>query len=50
MDGWSAGLTERLTVQAEYLHEVPRVTDVGTMLSGFAARIRRGSRVRWRGS
>ncbi|MET7817820.1 hypothetical protein [Micromonospora zamorensis] len=39
VDGWSAGLTERLTVQAEYLHEVPRVTDVGTMLSGFAARI-----------
>ncbi|WP_238645642.1 hypothetical protein [Micromonospora cabrerizensis] len=39
VDGWSAGLTERLTVQAEYLHEVPRVTDVGAMVSGFAARI-----------
>ncbi|RZT79341.1 hypothetical protein EV382_2539 [Micromonospora violae] len=39
VDGWSAGLTERLTVQAEYLHEVPRVTDVGIMLSGFADRI-----------
>ncbi|WP_326559353.1 hypothetical protein [Micromonospora sp. NBC_01796] len=39
VDGWSAGLTERLTVQAEYLHEVPRVTDVGVMLSGFAGRI-----------
>ncbi|MGC5310403.1 hypothetical protein ACPXCD_25605 [Micromonospora zamorensis] len=39
VDGWSAGLTGRLTVQAEYLHEVPGVTDVGTMLSGFAARI-----------
>ncbi|WP_433125044.1 hypothetical protein ACQPWW_21545 [Micromonospora sp. CA-240977] len=39
VDGWSAGLTERLTVQAEYLHEVPRVTDVGAMLSGFADRI-----------
>ncbi|MEU4473953.1 hypothetical protein [Micromonospora sp. NPDC023888] len=39
VDGWSAGLTERLTVQAEYLHEVPRVTDVGGMLAGFADRI-----------
>ncbi|MEV4118690.1 hypothetical protein [Micromonospora sp. NPDC049645] len=39
VDGWSAGLTERLTVQAEYLHEVPRVTDVGSMVSGFADRI-----------
>ncbi|MDG9673949.1 hypothetical protein QCZ28_07970 [Micromonospora sp. DH14] len=39
VDGWSAGLTERLTVQAEYLHEVPGVTDVGVMLSGFADRI-----------
>jgi hypothetical protein len=39
VDGWSAGLTERLTVQAEYLHEVPRVTDIHAMLSGFTARI-----------
>ncbi|MDM4719239.1 hypothetical protein QTQ03_06365 [Micromonospora sp. WMMA1363] len=39
VDGWSAGLTERLTPQAEYLHEVPRVTDVATMLAGFTGRI-----------
>ncbi|MFG1837070.1 hypothetical protein ACGFH8_01390 [Micromonospora sp. NPDC049175] len=39
VDGWSAGLTERLTVQAEYLHEVPGVTDVGAMVAGFADRI-----------
>ncbi|MBF9128735.1 hypothetical protein I0C86_07000 [Plantactinospora sp. S1510] len=39
VDGWSAGLTGRLTVQAEYLHEVPRVTDIQAMLSGFADRI-----------
>lgn len=39
VDGWSAGLTERLTVQAEYLHEVPRVTDIPGMLSGFTDRI-----------
>ncbi|MET7949474.1 hypothetical protein [Micromonospora sp. NPDC005324] len=39
VDGWSAGLTRRLTPQAEYLHEVLRVTDVTAMLAGFSARI-----------
>ncbi|MDG4786956.1 hypothetical protein O7626_13625 [Micromonospora sp. WMMD1102] len=39
VDGWSAGLADRLTVQAEYLHEVPRVTDIGAMLAGFTGRI-----------
>ncbi|SCL32910.1 hypothetical protein GA0070624_4599 [Micromonospora rhizosphaerae] len=39
VDGWSAGLTRRLTVQAEYLFEVPRVTDVPRMLAGFTDRI-----------
>ncbi|MBG6064476.1 hypothetical protein [Micromonospora ureilytica] len=39
VDGWSAGFTRRLTPQAEYLHEVPRVTDVTAMLAGFSARI-----------
>ncbi|MEU5941097.1 hypothetical protein ABZ807_18300 [Micromonospora sp. NPDC047548] len=39
VDGWSAGLTRRLTPQAEYLHEVPGVTDVGRMLAGFTGRI-----------
>ncbi|MFI6824138.1 hypothetical protein ACIBJE_24835 [Micromonospora sp. NPDC050187] len=39
VDGWSVGLTRRLTPQAEYLHEVPRVTDVRRMLAGFADRI-----------
>ncbi|MEO3925643.1 hypothetical protein ABGB07_17490 [Micromonosporaceae bacterium B7E4] len=39
VDGWSAGLTRRLTTQAEYLHEVPRVADVGAMLAGFTGRI-----------
>ncbi|WP_285791713.1 hypothetical protein [Micromonospora sp. NBRC 101691] len=39
VDGWSAGLTTRLTPQAEYLHEVPGVTDVRRMLAGFADRI-----------
>ncbi|WP_346122732.1 hypothetical protein, partial [Micromonospora coerulea] len=39
VDGWRAGLTERLTVQAEYLHEVPRVRDVPALLAGFTDRI-----------
>ncbi|SCG38263.1 hypothetical protein [Micromonospora inositola] len=39
VDGWRAGLTERLTVQAEYLHEVPRVRDVPAMLADFTGRI-----------
>lgn len=39
VDGWSAGLTERLTVQAEYLTEVPGVSDVPAMLAGFTDRI-----------
>ncbi|WP_262285332.1 hypothetical protein [Micromonospora sp. MA102] len=39
VDGWSAGLARRLTVQAEYLHEVPGVTDIPAMLAGFTDRI-----------
>ncbi|MET8910140.1 hypothetical protein [Micromonospora sp. NPDC004551] len=39
VDGWSAGLTRRLTVQAEYLHEVPGVGDIPRMLAGFTDRI-----------
>ncbi|MEV4198385.1 hypothetical protein [Micromonospora globbae] len=39
VDGWSAGLTRRLTVQAEYLHEVPGVGDVAGLLAGFTGRI-----------
>ncbi|MEU5565115.1 hypothetical protein [Micromonospora musae] len=39
VDGWSAGLTSRLTAQAEYLTEVPGVTDIPAMLAGFTSRI-----------
>ncbi|WBB68065.1 hypothetical protein [Micromonospora sp. WMMD812] len=39
VDGWSAGLARRLTPQAEYLHEVPGVTDIPAMLAGFTGRI-----------
>ena len=38
VDGWSA-FTEKLTPQAEYLYEVPRVADIGAMLAGFSGRI-----------
>lgn len=39
VDGWSVGVAERLTPQAEYLHEVHRVTDIPAMLAGFSDRI-----------
>ncbi|RKN30540.1 hypothetical protein [Micromonospora musae] len=39
VDGWSAGLTRRLTAQAEYLTEVPGVTDIPAMLAGFTSRV-----------
>lgn len=39
VDGWSAGFTERLTPQAEYLHEVPGIRDVAATLAGFTGRI-----------
>jgi hypothetical protein len=38
IDGWDRFVT-RLTTEDEYLHEVPGVTDVPAMLTGFAARI-----------
>jgi hypothetical protein len=39
VDGWSTGLATRLTPEAEYLNEVPRVTDISAMLAGFADKI-----------
>jgi hypothetical protein len=39
VDGWSRGLARRLTVQAEYLYEVPRITDIPATLRGFASHI-----------
>ncbi|MFV2124176.1 hypothetical protein ACFHWS_06450 [Micromonospora sp. LOL_013] len=39
IDGWTAGVTERLTNQAEYLHEVHRITSIPVMLAGFSDRI-----------
>ncbi|MGN9908917.1 hypothetical protein ACTMTJ_15345 [Phytohabitans sp. LJ34] len=39
VDGWRDGLATRLTPEAEYLNEVPRVTDIPATLAGFADKI-----------
>jgi hypothetical protein len=39
IDGWQRGVAGRLTTSHEYLHEVPGVSDVPAMLSGFSSRI-----------
>jgi hypothetical protein len=35
VDGWERGVVERLSSSQEYLHDVPRVTDVGATLRTF---------------
>ncbi|MEU4623361.1 hypothetical protein AB0G04_25745 [Actinoplanes sp. NPDC023801] len=39
IDGWQRGVASRLTTAHEYLHEVPGITDIPAMLSGFTERI-----------
>ncbi|MGH3918417.1 MAG: hypothetical protein ACRDSG_05165 [Pseudonocardiaceae bacterium] len=39
VDGWRRGVADRLTTDTEYLHDIPRVSDVGAMLRIFAERI-----------
>jgi hypothetical protein len=39
IDGWSRGVATRLTPQAEYLNDVPKVTGIGAMLAGFSGHI-----------
>jgi methylthioxylose transferase len=39
VDGWRRGVAGRLTTDTEYLHDVPRVGDIGAMLQVFADRI-----------
>ena len=39
VDGWQAGIATRLTVDAEYLWEVPGVGSIGGLLRGFTGRI-----------
>ncbi|MGH3550497.1 MAG: hypothetical protein ACRDQU_20735 [Pseudonocardiaceae bacterium] len=47
IDGWQRGVADRLTTDPEYLHDVPRVTDVGAMLRSFAERILGGRPESW---
>jgi len=47
IDGWRGGVTGRLTTDTEYLHDVPRVGDVGVMLRTFAERIPGGRPESW---
>ncbi|WP_213574464.1 hypothetical protein [Rhodococcus sp. USK13] len=39
VDGWQRGFVRRLTSEDEYLHEVPRITDIPATLDGFTERI-----------
>ncbi len=39
VDGWHRGLAERLTPQAEYLHDIPRVAGIAAMMHGFTSHI-----------
>lgn len=39
IDGWQTGIAGRLTTSAEYLSEVPGITDIGVMLRTFSSRI-----------
>lgn len=47
VDGWSRGFADRLTTPAEYLSEVPGITDIGVMLAEFTDRILVGSPDNW---
>ncbi|MCI2422667.1 hypothetical protein MOQ72_35100 [Saccharopolyspora sp. K220] len=47
IDGWQHGIAERLTDWTEYLHDVPRVTDIGAMLRGFTEHILAGRPDSW---
>ncbi|MBW0008750.1 MAG: hypothetical protein JO063_01300 [Pseudonocardiales bacterium] len=47
IDGWQRGVVGRLTTPTEYLHDVPRVGDVGAMLRTFAERIAGGRPESW---
>ena len=39
VDGWSRGIATRLTPQAEYLHDIPKVPGIRAMLGGFTGHI-----------
>ncbi|MGI8313015.1 hypothetical protein [Saccharopolyspora hattusasensis] len=47
IDGWQDGIAGRLTDWTEYLHDVPRVTDIGAMLGSFTEHILAGRPDSW---
>ncbi len=47
VDGWRRGVVERLSSTEEYLHDVPRVTDVLATLRTFADHILTDQPVHW---
>ncbi|MEB3371247.1 hypothetical protein [Saccharopolyspora mangrovi] len=47
VDGWRAGITERLTDWTEYLHDVPRVHDIGLMIEEFTQHVLAGQPGSW---
>jgi methylthioxylose transferase len=47
VDGWRIGVVSRLTDWTEYLHDVPRVHDIGAMLATFTDHILAGQPDSW---
>lgn len=47
VDGWRAGITERLTDWTEYLHDVPRVHDIPAMIDEFTQHVLAGQPHSW---
>ncbi|GAA2550085.1 hypothetical protein [Pseudonocardia hydrocarbonoxydans] len=47
VDGWTRGVVERLSSDQEYLHDVPRVTDIGAVLRTFDQFILTDQPVHW---
>jgi methylthioxylose transferase len=47
IDGWQRGVASKLTTRPEFLHDIPRVGDIGAMLRIFAERILAGRPDSW---
>jgi len=47
IDGWASGVAGRLTTSDEYLHDVPRVGDIGAMMRTFSDHILTDQAVFW---
>lgn len=47
IDGWQVGLVKQFTSSDQYLRDVPRITDIGTMLRVFTTHILDGRPHHW---